>query len=168
MKQTISLAGITKEQVNDPEKIKLIAAAIADYLDVDADAVEIRNVATTSTNSQEGLELAYEVVGQASASDNSLVKSKMNKMKTATVDSTNSRALQSASAILGVVASQAGVPQTDVVLSSASPYKQHKSREVVMKQTVGVVGVTKAQVNDPQKIKKIALLSPLPHFQSLG
>ena len=156
MKQTISLAGITKEQVNDPEKIKLIAAAIADYLDVDADAVEIRNVATTSTNSQEGLELAYEVVGQASASDNSLVKSKMNKMKTATVDSTNSRALQSASAILGVVASQAGVPQTDVVLSSASPYKQHKSREVVMKQTVGVAGVTKAQVNDPQKIKKIA------------
>ena len=38
MKQTVGVAGVTKAQVNDPQKIKKIAAAIADYLDVDADA----------------------------------------------------------------------------------------------------------------------------------
>ena len=72
LEQTVTIDGyINKEQINNVEEIE---ASIADYLGVDQSDVKISNI----TDVPSGMEIQYNVMGQASTSENNAVETKMN------------------------------------------------------------------------------------------
>jgi hypothetical protein len=143
MKQTIEVAGVTEEQINEPEKRKAVEKKIAKYIGVENDKVQIKDVKPSSSpEAHDGVDIQYEVIAQDTPRENEVMITKMKDMATAAAVPHSP-----ASDIVKEVATQANVDEANVHIASTPTPK--------MKQTIGIAGVTEEQINEPEKRKAV-------------